>query len=733
MSGGDRPLGFLKIPEWELNSGFDPLSVATRTEPAWVTASGGTSSPLTHTLAEVNLEYDCSNDFKTIPLRDPNEFVAGQIHKHLESWEFVLKGYCLDNRDRIRSWLYNGVNVHDFFCHFKGNFKGRAYDTDTPPQQYFPNARNCKKYVQFISTELKERIKSGAVKLLGRVGECKLPRVIMPLTVEPTKPRLCHDERYINLWIKDLPFKLDTLRDIHRMIDPYSCMVTLDEKSGYDHVLLTESSQEYFGIQFGGYIMTCCTLPFGWKASPFLYQSIGMVVTAFLRQKAINNAQYIDDRIGVSSLAGIPMFGDHVMQGTRIVWVMLQVLTHLGYTLALKKCSLVPSTCKRYLGFLADSVRMAYILPVEKKQKFSNLREEILSLLEVDLRTLQRFCGKCISMSIAVPGCKLYCREVNRALSVASKNSRNIKVSGLLKTELEHWRFLDEWSGCARWRPEFHNTVNLTTDSSGFRYGAVAELGDQVVTIGDYWKCEDERPIHLKEADAVFQALLSLGPALENSRVDLKCDNMAVVSVWEKEGGKNVDLNQIVKEIFLHVSRFNIDLRLFYVPSKDNIADAPSRALSLGDSMLSARCWERVENAFGPHTVDLMALDSNTMTSENGIPLRHFTPWPTPDSAGVNVFAQHLVQEKNPYVFPPFGLVFPVLCLLKEQGVSATVIVPEIHPLPVWWPMLQMYREDSLELGVRGDKTVLKMPSKHGFILDTKGLKWSLHAFRVHS
>lgn len=61
-----------------------------------------------------------------------------------------------------------------------------------------------------------DKIKCGAIKLLGRVGKCQPPRVVMPLTVEPSKPRLCHDERYINLWIKDLPFRLETLKDIHR-------------------------------------------------------------------------------------------------------------------------------------------------------------------------------------------------------------------------------------------------------------------------------------------------------------------------------------------------------------------------------------------------------------------------------------------------------------------------------------------------------------------------------------
>ena len=38
----------------------------------------------------------------------------------------------------------------------------------------------------------------------------------MPLTVEPSKPRLCNDNRFLNLWIADRPFQLDHLRDVAR-------------------------------------------------------------------------------------------------------------------------------------------------------------------------------------------------------------------------------------------------------------------------------------------------------------------------------------------------------------------------------------------------------------------------------------------------------------------------------------------------------------------------------------
>ena len=46
-----------------------------------------------------------------------------------------------------------------------------------------------------------------------------------------------------------------------------------------------------------------------------------------------------------------------------------------------------------------------------------------------------------------------------------------------------------------------------------------------------------------------------------------------------------------MKEIFNFVSSHNIDLHLYYVPSKLNDADAPSRQLSLADSTLDLIQW----------------------------------------------------------------------------------------------------------------------------------------------
>ena len=71
----------------------------------------------------------------------------------------------------------------------------------------------------------------------------------------------------------------------------------------------------------------------------------------------------------------------------------------------------------RFLGLPCDSFRQAFLLPHDKKLKFKTLRERILSPTRGGVKTLQRFAGKVISFSLAIPSCKLYIRETFKAIS----------------------------------------------------------------------------------------------------------------------------------------------------------------------------------------------------------------------------------------------------------------------------------------------------------------------------
>ena len=60
--------------------------------------------------------------------------------------------------------------------------------------------------------------------------------------MDPTKPRLCNDNRFLNLWVKDTPFNLDSISSLQpRYVSPSSFKSVCDDKSGYDHVTLSRS------------------------------------------------------------------------------------------------------------------------------------------------------------------------------------------------------------------------------------------------------------------------------------------------------------------------------------------------------------------------------------------------------------------------------------------------------------------------------------------------------------
>lgn len=95
----------------------------------------------------------------------------------------------------------------------------------------------------------------------------------------------------------DKPFSLDKLAEVPRFVYPKSFMSKLDDKAGYDHIFMSAESLQYFGFEWKGWWFLNITLPFGWKISPFIYQSVGIVAVSYLRNLGVACALYIDDRL----------------------------------------------------------------------------------------------------------------------------------------------------------------------------------------------------------------------------------------------------------------------------------------------------------------------------------------------------------------------------------------------------------------------------------------------------
>ena len=213
---------------------------------------------------------DVSADVSMLAFPDPAVFVAGRLHCHVQEWKSIAASYSSPLSRVVLDWLQDKVQVQPFFRHFKGNFKGEHFGSASPPQRIFYNDKSCAPFAKFISDTILQRLSTGAISVWGKVGEVDPPHLVMPLTVEPTKPRLCNDNRFLNLWMDDRPFSLDHLDQLPLYVSKDAYQTVCDDKSGYDHILLAPSSRAYFGFQWNGWYFISKTIPFRWKLSAYV-------------------------------------------------------------------------------------------------------------------------------------------------------------------------------------------------------------------------------------------------------------------------------------------------------------------------------------------------------------------------------------------------------------------------------------------------------------------------------
>ena len=119
----------------------------------------------------------------------PQHFRAIAINNHVPVWEHLLSGRSSTQVDFMEI-IKEGVKIHRFFKPFKGNFKGSSYNSQLPPPMHIKNAKICERFRDFITDTIIDWVSAGVLAIWGRVGAISPPHLVLPLTVEPSKPRL---------------------------------------------------------------------------------------------------------------------------------------------------------------------------------------------------------------------------------------------------------------------------------------------------------------------------------------------------------------------------------------------------------------------------------------------------------------------------------------------------------------------------------------------------------------
>ena len=89
-------------------------------------------------------------DLALLRFYDPSHFRAGNIHGKSYVWQNLISNSSCGEVDLLEI-IREGVRVEHFFRPFRGNFKGKAYDSDIPPPVVINNLATCSRLYQFIS------------------------------------------------------------------------------------------------------------------------------------------------------------------------------------------------------------------------------------------------------------------------------------------------------------------------------------------------------------------------------------------------------------------------------------------------------------------------------------------------------------------------------------------------------------------------------------------------------
>ena len=657
-------------------------------------------------------------------------FVPANLNRHRDFWEHViLKDH--PHKQTLLGWL-PGVHIQEFMNSFtSAEFQGITIHSVLPEPAFFDNYVPAK-FTAFMNQTIREWETLGVIK---KVQE--KPVIVCPLGIEPNKPRAIWDGRYLNAYIRDIPFTMDNASKVAEVAWKGAYMFKLDHKNGYFHVPIHEHSRKYFGIYWDEEYYVLCVLPFGWKSSPYIYHSLTEAVNMYVRSLGIPMLGWIDDMLGlVQQLLHLASDEQQFQSCLRAMVVVSYVMFMAGYFLGISKCSLLPEQMVTYLGIECDTMRARFRVPETRRDKYIPLLQKLMTKTWISYATLESIVGKLASLECAVAPGMWYTREQYAAMKLsgaspidsrAKKEATFIKNTQQLQEEFGMWITLLMSNQGAPWR-SYENIfveADISSDASGRQFAGIVDIqqGPTFITAGNFEDDFLQEDIQVKEGEALKQTLLmmitQIPDKIKEKTLLCKIDNQVLKAVLERKGtSANLKLNNIGKHIFWLQQLGDFHISLTYVPSADNRADIFTRQSSGLEAALNQDKFLELWNKWGPFQWDLMASAANVRRNPQGDRLNYFSRYFDCFTSGVDLFAQKLDHLSEVYCFPPIPIIGMVIKCLMKYKINCIMVLPAVNDTWVNW--VSVYIKDVYVLSAPYDKTVFTVLTNQGKYISKK-------------
>jgi hypothetical protein len=529
----------------------------------------------------------------------------------------------------------------------------------------------------------------------------------IPKPNSPGEWRAIADLSDVSDFIAAPKFRLETLRDAADLVTPGCFMSSVDLKSAYYHIPMSESSSKmYTSFSWGDNQFRWRGLPMGVSAAPWAFTKFTKPFMSLLRARGIRCILYLDDLL---------ICADTVAECERQTVEAVATISALGFLISSTKSMLDPAQHIKYLGFIISSTDMTFSLPTDKRRGALRRVRAMKRMVEKgdtpSLQELASLLGVLNSLSTAVPLTRRYSAALQRCKHAALAAGASYPFGKTVITaeavaEIETWiEILAHPSLCAApINPPPPSRV-LTTDASFKGHGGAVftappnvpsswcpdpralNASEPIATSAGRWPSHiinNATSINELEARTVPLTLRSLRTELRGHNVLLLCDNASTVAYLRRQRGRVARLSRIAEETHDVIREIGITaFRAVHTAGATNLlADRLSRAKhDPNDYKLSADLFSAAADRWGKPTVDLFAAHHNAQVSRYVAAARDPFAW------RIDAFRLDWGTLGLTYANPPFALAGRVLAKVRAERARMIVVLPEWASWP-WRPLL---------------------------------------------
>lgn len=534
----------------------------------------------------------------------------------------------------------------------------------------------------------REYLEKGAIRQVAQLTHCS-PAFMVPKKSSPGKFRLVIDLRHFNEHGEPSSVRYDDLYSLADDVQQGDWLASFDLQDGYMHLEIEPESQHYFGFRVNGECFVCCTLPFGYKDSPRIFQSFsneikriatsrpalkvarrhaGKAWRKSLRPGAFRLRAYLDDFLLVARTRVA------MVAATRYLRLLLRSLGVLWHA---TKSHWEPTQRLTHLGLEIDSGRGELRVPEDRLRELKNFAKFVQNEAGrqkrwLPAKTVAQFAGKATSVMLAVGPARFFLRSLFQDLKGKASWGSRVKISHQSLRDLGWWRNLPaKWNGKTFLSPRF--TFTLTVDASKLGWAGVLRgptIAPRVARA--HWGAEQRRlPISALEFLGLHNALMSFRDVLRNNIVRVRTDNTGVLHDVTNLYARADSMFDALRKVFFFLDSHNVTLLPEYVASAENEADAPSRVRDTNEWRLHPSLFSRIQQRWGPHSIDRFASVLSTQ-----LPTYNSMNW-DPFTSGVDALSQSDWLAHDNYCNPPWCLLPRLVDLLHAlPAVRATVVAP---------------------------------------------------------